>query len=66
MSMVRHMLEKAAFLGLALVILTGLAGTAFAGGGLDVPEIDPGSIASAMTLLSGGMLILADRRRRSR
>lgn len=66
MSMVRHMLGKAALLGLSLIILTGFAGPAFAGGGLPTPEIDPGSIASAMTLLSGGMLILADRRQRSR
>ena len=29
-----------------------------------VPEIDPGSALSAFTLLSGGVLILTDRRRR--
>jgi hypothetical protein len=30
-----------------------------------VPEIDPGSIASAMALLGGGALLLTTRRRRS-
>jgi hypothetical protein len=29
-----------------------------------VPEIDPGSMASALTLLTGGWLMLAERRRR--
>lgn len=29
-----------------------------------VPEIDPGSILSAVTLLSGGLMVLADRRRK--
>jgi hypothetical protein len=31
----------------------------------DAPEIDPGSIAGAMTLLVGGVLVLTDRARRS-
>ena len=35
---------------------------AFAGG--DVPEIDPTSMAGAMTLLIGGVLSLTDRNRR--
>jgi hypothetical protein len=30
-----------------------------------VPEIDPGSMSSALTLLCGGLLILTGRRRRS-
>ena len=30
-----------------------------------VPEVDPGSILSAMTLLSGGLMMIVDRRRRS-
>ena len=49
--------------GLALV-LAAIAGTASAGAGPPpVPEIDAGSILSAMTLLSGGVMILTDRRR---
>jgi hypothetical protein len=31
---------------------------------LCAPEIDPGSMASALTLLTGGMLILTGRKRR--
>ena len=30
-----------------------------------VPEIDPGSLLSAMTLLSGGLMMIVDRRRRA-
>jgi hypothetical protein len=48
-------------LGLALV-LTALASQAMA---FHSPEIDPGSILSAMTLLTGGMAIILDRRRKS-
>ena len=29
-----------------------------------VPEIDPGSILSAMTMLGGGLMMITDRRRR--
>jgi hypothetical protein len=32
---------------------------------VEAPEIDPGSIAGAMTLLVGGVLALTDRARRS-
>ena len=47
--------------GLALV-LAALATPTFA---IDtVPEIDPGSLGSALTLLTGGALILAARLRR--
>jgi hypothetical protein len=28
-----------------------------------VPEIDPGSVLSALTLFSGGLMVLTDRRR---
>lgn len=35
-----------------------------AGGGSDVPEIDPGSMAGTLTLLVGGVLALTDRVRR--
>jgi len=57
-----HVALKAA--GLALV-MAALCGTAEAGAGPPnpVPEIDPGSILSAFTLLSGGLMILTDRRR---
>ncbi|MBV8075463.1 MAG: hypothetical protein JO284_03665 [Planctomycetaceae bacterium] len=34
------------------------------GQGRSAPEIDPGSMVSAMTLLTGGVLILMDRYRR--
>lgn len=47
--------------GLALV-LAAIAGTATAGASPpSVPEIDAGSILSAVTLLSGGVMILTDR-----
>ena len=45
------------FLGLALVF-TGTASTAIA---FDTPEINPGSATSAIALLTGGVLLLADR-----
>ncbi len=34
------------------------------GGGGGAPEIDPNSLAGALTLLSGGVLVLSDRFRR--
>jgi hypothetical protein len=46
--------------GLCLVF-AGCAATAYAGGPLPVPEIDPGSTVSALVLLTGGLLLLADR-----
>lgn len=50
--------------GLALVVAA-MCGTAEAGASPPkaVPEIDPSSILSAVTLLSGGLMILTDRRR---
>jgi len=54
--------------GALLLVLTAVAGVAFAGDPIDgahgVPEIDAGSLASALTLLSGGVLLLTDRLRR--
>ena len=51
-------------LGLALV-LAACASPLYASGPLPgVPEIDPGSLASALSLLTGGALLLADRCRR--
>ena len=49
-----------------LFAFAALCGTASAGAGpppTSVPEIDPGSAAGAMTLLVGGLLTLADKRR---
>jgi hypothetical protein len=53
--------------GLGL-ILAACAGTTFAGGPPPppgpAPEIDPGSAATALGLLTGGVLMLTDRLRR--
>ena len=49
-------------LGLALV-LSAAAGTATAS--FDVPEIDPGSMGGALTLLVGGVMMLTGRARRA-
>jgi hypothetical protein len=50
--------------GLALVLAaTATVASAGAGPPPSVPEIDPGSILSAVTLLSGGVMVLTDRRR---
>jgi hypothetical protein len=49
-----------------MLVLSALAGTAMAGVNPPtnvVPEIDPGSILSAVTLLGGGLMMLTDRRR---
>ncbi len=50
-------------LGCALVV-AGLSTGAGAFEPVSVPEIDPGSMASALMLLSGGVLILTGRRGR--
>jgi len=50
------------FIGLSLLFL-GAAGFAFAGGTI-APEIDGASAASAIVLLSGGVLILRARRKK--
>lgn len=47
-------------LGFALV-LTAMASCAFAIGNPDTPEIDAGSAASAITLLTAGMLMLKEK-----
>lgn len=47
--------------GLALVVAA-FSGSAHAA--IGVPEIDPGSMVSALTLLTGGVLILTGRVRR--
>ena len=50
------------FLGLSL-LLAGAASFAFAGG-VVAPEIDGASAASAIVLLSGGLLVLRARRKK--
>jgi hypothetical protein len=53
-------------LGLGLLLLA-CSATAYAGGPpppANAPEIDPGSMAAALTFLTGGSLMLADRFRR--
>jgi hypothetical protein len=50
-------------LGLGLV-LTAVSGVALANPGFPTPEIDAGSLASAVTLLVGGAFMLSDRIRR--
>ena len=47
-------------LALAALCLFGLGGTAHAA----VPELDPGTAASGLALLAGGLLFLIERRRR--
>ncbi len=58
------------FLSMGMILAaSALSSSAFAGAGpppyphTSVPEIDPGSLAGAMTLLTGGVLTLIDRRR---
>ena len=45
-----------------LLVLTALGSAAHAS--IEGPEIDPGTLSSAMTLLVGGALLLTSRRRR--
>jgi hypothetical protein len=54
--------------GAFLLAFAALCGSASAGAGPPpdcpaVPEIDPGSVVGAMTLLVGGLMTLADKRR---
>ena len=52
-----------------LLVFAAVAGTALAQGDFhppDAPEIDPGSAMSAISLLAGGMLLLADKVRRKK
>ncbi len=55
-------LASAMALFVAMMIAAPKAAHASIGG---VPEIDPSSMAGAMTLLVGGVLVLTDRNRRS-
>ncbi len=45
-----------------LCVLAGMSGTAFAGP--QFPELDPGSMANALLVLSGGLMIVTGRRPR--
>lgn len=51
-----------------MLMLALVAKTAEAGAGPPpaAPEIDPGSLLSAMTLLGGGLMILTDRRAKAK
>jgi len=49
----------------ALFVLAALAVPAFGVDPPGVPEIDPLSVGNALTLLTGGLLMLTARRRRS-
>jgi hypothetical protein len=69
MNVVHGLLGRTARNGLCfIVVLAALSGSAIAGGGvppsLSVPEIDPGSIGSALTLLIGGAYWLTGRSRK--
>jgi hypothetical protein len=55
------MIRNVGVFAFALIVMSATAGSAFAS--VRVPEIDPSSVLSAVTLLSGGLLILKDRRR---
>ena len=54
--------------GLALVVSASAslaqAQTASGSSGVAAPEIDPGSVMSALTLLTGGVLMITDKCRR--
>jgi hypothetical protein len=47
-----------------LMVIAAASTAAYAGGPLDAPEIDPGSMAGALSLLTCGVLMLTDRIRR--
>jgi hypothetical protein len=51
-------------LGLALIVVA-VAVPAVAGGPFPSPEIDPGMMGSAATLLAGGLMLLSGRRRKA-
>ena len=66
MNAVSGWLGRTARTGLGLMlVLTALAATATAGGPLPAPEIDPGSMGSALTLLLGGALLITGRSRKA-
>jgi hypothetical protein len=46
-----------------MMVVTACAGAAFGRNGHNVPEIDPTSATSALTMLIGGLLMLTGRQR---
>ncbi len=60
-SRITNVLRAASLAAGFLCVLAGLSVRAAAFS--EVPEIDAGSMASALTLLSGGLLIIAGRRK---
>ena len=60
---VASLLGSLKVLGL-LLVMAAVTGTVRADESVSAPEIDPGSMASALTLLTGGLLTLTDRLRR--
>jgi hypothetical protein len=46
-----------------MLVIAAMASVARADTGIPAPEIDPGTAGSALTLLTGGLLILKDRLR---
>ena len=46
------------------IVLVGVAGSAFAGAVVAVPEIDGSTASAAAALLSGGILVLRGRRKK--
>lgn len=62
-SRIRNALRAASLAAGFLCLLAGLSAQASAIIDVAVPEMDAGSMASALTLLSGGLLIIAGRRK---
>jgi hypothetical protein len=62
----RSVMKLVRFAGGAGLVLVALCGVTLAGGPVSpaAPEIDAGSALSALTLLSGGILMLTDRRKK--
>jgi hypothetical protein len=62
MKVVLGRLGRSSILALGfLALMAGVSGNAMA---FNMPEIDPGSMANALLVLSGGMLIVTGRRPR--
>lgn len=58
----RHIL----FAGAVALLWAGWGGTALAGKHFSVPELSPGSVGGAMTLLAGGLLLVREQLRSRR
>ena len=59
----KNALRAAAVAAGFFCVFASLSGMAAAVPGVPTPEIDAGSMANALTLLSGGLLILTGRRK---